>query len=189
MNNNNVSLGKFYVIEGIDGSGKTVVSRLVSERLNLYLTREPTMKFVLSDDELENLYKFSLDRYIHNRDIIIPKLQEGISVITDRYYLSSICYQSNGKYFTDIESKFIREISVPVNCPIISGWFILHPDINDAVSRCSSRGESENTDRLRHIDINYTIMSMNLSNCYHIMTKDQSIHDIVNTIVSIIKDD
>lgn len=179
-------MSKFYVFEGCDGSGKTTISRCIADRLGALWTCEPTVKFSLSDDPIENLYKFALDRYIHNRDVILPALNNDLNVVCDRYYWSSIAYQG---YKDMVNLNHIVSLSKPINCPIITAWFVLHPDIDDAVNRCKSRGESEYRSKLIAIDRFYK-ESLGMSdfnhNIYHIDTKDRTVNDVSNIIMGII---
>jgi len=97
-------VGKFVVFEGIDGSGKSTISRMFHEALvNMgvpsILTREPTdgqwgskirtsKRDSVIDEEL-----FFKDREDHVRNTILPALESGMIVICDRYYHSSAVYQ------------------------------------------------------------------------------------------------
>src|SRR3972149_1970295 len=99
--------GKFFAIEGIDGSGKTVQSKLLAENLTkrkktVFLTKNPTNsplgKFIRKslrgkfDIPLVSFqYIFSADRQIQQIDII-SHLKKGHIVISDRYYWSSVAY-------------------------------------------------------------------------------------------------
>ncbi len=100
--------GKFIVIEGIDGSGKTTISRLLLEALkkcgfDTVLTKEPTgrkygrelMERIKSEDitPKEELELFIKDRKDHVEYFLFPNLQEGRTIICDRYYLSNCAYQ------------------------------------------------------------------------------------------------
>lgn len=103
----------FIAFEGIDGSGKSTHSRLLSEKLqqlNLktYTTCEPT------DSEIGQLIRrilkgerkadhktlaglFVADRLDHILDEekgLLQKMKEGYHVITDRYYFSSYAYHA-----------------------------------------------------------------------------------------------
>ena len=96
----------FVALEDIDGTGKTTISAMLSERLGksgirVYLTTEPTDKFVIdystqSDRTPENgislFFRFTEDRFRHKEEIR-EKLDEGYLVLTDRYILSSFAYQ------------------------------------------------------------------------------------------------
>lgn len=105
--------GKFIAFEGIDGSGEsTQVVRLkdylVSKHRIVHVTKEPTGETIdenaigkLIRDTLGHKVKldpfslqllFSSDRKQHLTDIIIPKIDEGFDVITDRYRGSTLAY-------------------------------------------------------------------------------------------------
>ena len=103
---------KFIVFEGIDGAGKTTqIKRLQSalkERgIECYITAEPTdmpsgkkIREALSGrvpvTTAEMADMFAADRVIHNKDKeqgIDMMLDGGKTVISDRYYYSSLAYQ------------------------------------------------------------------------------------------------
>ena len=105
----------FYALEGIDGAGKTTVVRELRKLLikhgmdqALLLHTEPTTE--LAGLACRNLmtygnefppsfsaYMFAADRYIHlyaNNTGVIDLLGSGKMVLTDRYFYSSIVYQT-----------------------------------------------------------------------------------------------
>lgn len=102
----------FIALEGIDGSGKSTQTKLLTEKLSsqghkVYSTFEPTDNQIgkLIRDILKGNAKadhriiaglFVADRLDHllNEDYgIVKKLDEGFTVITDRYCFSSYAYQ------------------------------------------------------------------------------------------------
>jgi len=103
--------GKFIALEGIDGSGKSTQIRLLTERLfsigtRCYETREPTdspigslvhqmMTGRIAADGRVIACMFIADRVDHllnKTDGILDMINNGITVITDRYYFSSYAY-------------------------------------------------------------------------------------------------
>ena len=105
--------GKFIAFEGIDGSGKSTQIRILAERLKMqgdtcYTTMEPTdspigslihqiMTGRIKTDNKVIAALFVADRLDHllnDVDGIVSKVNEGITVLTDRYYFSSYAYQS-----------------------------------------------------------------------------------------------
>lgn len=113
--------GKLIVFEGLDGSGQTTQAQLLTKwfgekRSQLaYYTKEPTegpigalLKLSLSNrlvstksnrkheplDPITMALFFAADRQDHLNNDVIPKLKNGIHVVADRYYLSSLAYQS-----------------------------------------------------------------------------------------------
>lgn len=108
--------GRFLVLEGLDGAGTTTQSRLLAERMRrggrrVHLTAEPSggpvgalVRQVLGrriagppgrgfDPEALALL-FAADRLDHFRCDVEPHLAEGSDVVSDRYTLSSLAYQS-----------------------------------------------------------------------------------------------
>lgn len=109
----------FIVFEGIDGSGKSslakmLADRLISEGKKVFLTMEPTSKetgtlirkFLSGDlgSDMESSTKsdvlsllFTADRKLHIEEIK-NKLNEGYYVICDRYLYSSLAYQNDMEF-------------------------------------------------------------------------------------------
>lgn len=98
----------FITVDGPDGAGKTtLVHNVVKELKEKYglpaiYTREPTNGLLgLRIRELaktggskeEILELFLADRKDHIENFIIPELQKGNIVISDRYKYSTVCYQ------------------------------------------------------------------------------------------------
>ena len=102
----------FIAFEGIDGSGKSTQAKLLSERLKkdgfkIYSTFEPTDSPIGS--LIKNIFRHRieadhrtiaglyvadrLDHLLNKTNGILMKMEEGNSVITDRYYFSSYAYQ------------------------------------------------------------------------------------------------
>ncbi|MEM3141799.1 MAG: dTMP kinase [Zestosphaera sp.] len=96
----------FIVFEGLDGSGKTTISLRIVEALaregfKVLYTYEPYSEdFIkLINDYGKRLggvmeaYLMAADRYNHVVSVITPALREGLIVVSDRYYYSSLAYQ------------------------------------------------------------------------------------------------
>ncbi len=128
--------GRFIVFEGIDGAGKTTQIELLEQFLKaegrrVFRTAEPTESVTggLLRDALAGVTKrtptelaalFTLDRIFHNVNPVngIQKmLADGVDVICDRYYYSSLAYQGS-----EIEGDWVRRMNL--DCPDI-----LRPDL------------------------------------------------------------
>jgi dTMP kinase len=95
----------FIVFEGIDGSGKTTQARMLSASLEFHridhvLTSEPSRNlmrrltsFQGRPDPQEETLLFTEDRRDHVKQVILPALEAGRTVICDRYIYSSVAYQ------------------------------------------------------------------------------------------------
>jgi len=102
--------GCFVVIEGLDGAGKTsqingVVEKLIELGFDAVGTCEPTksetgklcrkyLKDENSDVRVDALL-FAADRIEHYNQVVLPLLQAGKIVISDRYKMSSYVYQQS----------------------------------------------------------------------------------------------
>lgn len=99
--------GTFIAIEGIDGSGKTTLTKNVVEKLNqegvkAVYTKEPTqgvigelirkiLNFELNIPPISLQYLFCADRAVHQKPIE-NYLNEGYVVVSDRYFWSAVAY-------------------------------------------------------------------------------------------------
>jgi dTMP kinase len=108
--------GLFLVLEGLDGAGTTTQAQrlaawLAARGRRPHLTSEPSrgpvgtqVRHVLSGrlrgagqrdfDPRALALLFAADRLDHWESEILPRLEEGCDVISDRYVLSSLAYQA-----------------------------------------------------------------------------------------------
>lgn len=101
--------GSFVCLEGLDGSGKTTQAKLLAKRLKktygAVYTAEPSngkigrliKQYCLNAEKrmssiLEALL-FAADRFEHVENEILPAIDKGRLVISDRYVYSSLAYQ------------------------------------------------------------------------------------------------
>jgi dTMP kinase len=108
--------GTFITFEGIDGSGKSTQLKLLNSFLrarscDAVVTREPggttlglRLREALLDaleevDPLTELLVFAADRAQHVRRKLIPALESGAVVISDRYADATVAYQGAGRGF------------------------------------------------------------------------------------------
>jgi len=104
--------GRFIALEGIDGAGTTTqLERLAAHYgPRLHATREPSAGPIgreirrhlagpvegIQLDPAALALLFAADRVDHLRREIEPRLAEGVHVVSDRYVLSSLAYQTLG---------------------------------------------------------------------------------------------
>jgi dTMP kinase len=108
--------GRFLVLEGLDGAGTTtpaaiLAARLVARGRRVHLTSEPSagpvgrlVRRVLRGtiaggdgrplDQRALALLFAADRVDHLAGEVEPRLASGVDVVSDRYALSSLAYQS-----------------------------------------------------------------------------------------------
>jgi len=106
--------GLYIILEGFEGGGKTTHSRLLKGYFNqkglpCVSVREPggtrvgeQIRRILLDRDTEinprtELYLFGAARAQIFSEIVIPSLEEGIHVISDRGYISTEAYQHYGR--------------------------------------------------------------------------------------------
>ena len=110
-----MALGKFIVIEGLEGAGKSTASELISDMLKekgieFIRTREPggtplaeQMRSIVKSEsderltpEAELLLMYAA-RVQLVENVIKPALNKGVWVLGDRHDMSSLAYQGGGR--------------------------------------------------------------------------------------------
>ena len=144
----------FIVLEGIDGTGKSTQARRLAEHFKnmgreVTLSREPTdgswgtlLRNSAESGRLspeEELDAFLKDRRQHVGELIEPALTSGGVVILDRYYFSTMAYQGARGF----DPKKIREDNEAF-APVPDLLFILDLDVDTALERIGSRGDTAN---------------------------------------------
>lgn len=124
--------GKFMVLDGIDGSGKGTLAKLLVEHLfdsnkknHVLLTREPynsehyiEIRKLLKEgaDPIDNAKLltelFVKDRVVHT-NLIAHFLSEGVHVVCDRYKYSTFAYQQAQGIYLDKLIQMHNEILIP----------------------------------------------------------------------------
>ena len=155
--------GKFIVFEGTDGSGKSTQIKLLAKYLeekgiSCYVTREPTdspfgallrscLNGRVETDEYTIAAMFAADRldHIYNQvNGMLKKLEEGTTVLCDRYYMSSFAY--NGEF---VDTEWVISLNEAARRA-------LHPDvtifidtpIEEAMRRVNRRSETDRYETL-----------------------------------------
>ena len=101
--------GAFICIEGLDGCGKTTQAKLLVKKLqkshNVVYTAEPSRgkigtfirkSYLYGEKRLSSVVEallFAADRLEHVESEVLPALNQGELVISDRYVYSSLAYQ------------------------------------------------------------------------------------------------
>ena len=146
----------FLAFEGIDGSGKSTQSKMLEEKLNadglkVYHTFEPTDSYIgtlirkIFSHEIEADHRTISGLYVADRinhltnteNGIVKKLEEGYTVITDRYYFSSYAYQ--GTHMSQDWVITANSISADVLRPDLNIFIDITPEM--AIERLHSRNQ------------------------------------------------
>jgi dTMP kinase len=155
-------MSKFITFEGCDGCGKTTVLKLVSEELSkrnidFLLTREPggskiaeqirniilDKKNIEEDSRTEALL-YAASRRQHLTDVVLPALEKGKLVLSDRYIDSSLAYQGYARGIGIKEVMSINAFAINGLMPDVTFFLDLTPE--EGLKRIASR--SRESDRL-----------------------------------------
>jgi len=154
--------GFFISVEGSDGSGKStqikkIDAYLKSKSQEVLLTREPggtvisekIRELLLDPSHKEMKAKtemllYAAARAQHLEEFILPNLQEGKHVLTDRFTDSSIAYQGFGRGLGEIVAE-VNRIATGGISPDITFFLELSPETG--ISRKKSE-ENHEMDRL-----------------------------------------
>lgn len=153
-------MSRFITFEGIDGSGKSTQAGLLADYLSsrgtrVFFTKEPgegrlgeTIRNEILDrrdidiEPYAELCLFCADRAQHVRDLILPKLKDGYTVICDRYYDSTLAYQGSGRGIDpDLVFRMARASSLGVEPDIT---FFLSIPVEQALLRLEDRRKERN---------------------------------------------
>lgn len=148
---------KFIVFEGIDGAGKTtqidlLAAALAKRGILCKMTAEPTdlpsgreireaLSGKLEKTPIEMAEMFARDRELHNTD---PKigvsgmLSKGYTVISDRYYYSSLAYQGATLGYDTVAALNLDNESI--RTPDLCVFLDLTPE--NSLERIGKRGEA-----------------------------------------------
>jgi dTMP kinase len=102
--------GRLIALEGIDGCGKSTQARILADRLDAVLTFEPgatplgaSLRTLLLDRDgaavspRAEALLMAADRAQHVAEVVVPALEAGRWVVTDRYAASTLAYQGSGR--------------------------------------------------------------------------------------------
>jgi len=129
--------GIFICIEGLDGSGKTTQAKILAKKINNAIyTTEPSKGLIGNYIRKSYLYSkkrlspfveallFAADRIEHLESEIIPALNEGTTVICDRYVFSSLAYQGA----SGISLDWIETINKAILYPDLAIFIDVEPE-------------------------------------------------------------
>lgn len=192
--------GKFITLEGVDGAGKSTHIPLITELLRaggreLVVTREPggtqlaeRLREMLLHDamcaETETLLMFAARRE-HLAQVILPALERGAWVLSDRFTDASFAYQHGGRGVSasKIETleRWVQEslqpdmtllfdVPVAVSCQRLAG------------ARDPDRFEQENADFFERIRTAYLERARQFPQRFRIIDASRTIPEIQETL-------
>ena len=198
--------GKFIVIEGIDGCGKTTqideisrwlpTSGLMGGNSKLIKTREPggsllgkkLRNLILENNKnnkpssLAELLLYSADRAEHVSKIISPALEKEDWVISDRFADSTLAYQGYGRNINLEIIKNIESIVCQGEQPDLT--IFLEITVEESISRRKNlvpdRIESEGINFLKKVNEGFKLIAKEKN--WKVISATQNINAITNEI-------
>ena len=192
---------KFITLEGIEGSGKTsslksITDLLDKKNISYVVTREPggssigkELRAILLDPETEispevELMLMLSDRKDHVEKIILPNLEKGNWVVSDRFMDSSIAYQGGGR---QLGKKLIISLAEYLNLPQPDLTLLFDLPVETSLSRVKARGEldrfeKEELEFHKRIRNTYLDLAKNNSNRIKIIDSSKKIESMLNNV-------
>lgn len=195
--------GKFIVIEGGSGSGKSTQINLLKKKLKngWKFYREPgSTKFGEKiRDAVQGLHKYKIDEYAalfaYNaaranliRKEIIPKINKGINIILDRYWYSTYAYQ--GTTVTKSEIEKVSKIATDNLIPNLVIYYDIDPEIG--IKRKSKNKDADRYD-LKKLDFhtkvrkNYLLLSKKLKKIWITIDSSKGIKSVESATFKVLK--
>ncbi len=200
--------GFFVVFEGIEGAGKSTLMHRLSRELErrgipFKTTREPggprtaeaIREVILQRDlpiePMTELFLLMASRYENTVKTIIPALEEGYIVISDRYRDSSVAYQGYGR---GIPIEFIEELNEKATLGLKPDLvFIIDISVEEMLRRIESRGGEKNRMDSQEIDFyrrarrGYLLMARENPDRYVVLDGTMSEEKLIAKIMDIMR--
>ena len=194
--------GKFIVLEGIDGAGKSTQADLLEYFLKNTLHRkvhtssEPTASLIggLIRSQIAGDWKtsneclqllFSADRLYHLEKEIIPMLEQGIDVVCDRYFFSTVAYGA----VTTGELDWLINVNSKILLPDVI--FLLKVASQTGIERIHTNRHGiklfDRADFLSKVEKNMEILAQQFSDISVVIDGEQSIGKVTKDIQEALK--
>lgn len=194
--------GIFITFEGIDGCGKTTQAELLEiqlkqERRNIVLVREPggtviseQIRSIILDknhnemDPITETILLAASRAQLTEEIIIPNVESGNIVISDRYTDSTLAYQGFGRGLDITWLKNINKFATKDTDPDIT--ILVDIPVEVAISRMEGKSfdrmEIEGNEFLKRVRKGYLHLAQDYSDRFIVVDGMKSIHEIQTQI-------
>lgn len=205
--------GKFFVFEGGDGCGKTeqltrVKSWLCSleekHRRQVLVTKEPGKDRLFGKKIYEDLFTpgglhetdphrfqmwYACDSKEHMRGIVIPALQAGSVVLSDRFRPSMVFGASNLEKIKDL--MLMNQMILGEHFIWPDATFIFNVSVETTIERSKKKGREldghENREVLGRVINNYVYFSRNYPGCY-LINAERPPEEVFEDVKKIITD-
>lgn len=196
--------GKLIVVEGIDGSGKTTQSHALVENLmqkdkEAVFTKEPTDQVIgqLIREILQSKvkvptvsfqYLFAADRQMH-QEWIIAKLKKGVTIVSDRYFWSSVAYGMADRKENLSDRDLVAQsiLSMYHQFIVPDHTFYLKISVDTALKRLSQMSKVkelyEKREKLEKITAGYSWLIGKFSKEFTVVDGERSVGEVTKEII------
>jgi dTMP kinase len=200
--------GLFIVFEGGEGAGKSVQTKLLTDKLRgagktVVVTREPggtrigeQIRVITHNTENVDLnpvaeaYLMAASRAQHVRETIAPALSDGKIVISDRFVDSSIAYQGYGRNLGGKEIATLNELAINGAKPDL----VILLDAPPTVGLARLEKEGKQKDRLdmqqkdfyMRVHAGYLTLAKNNPTRYVVVDATKPIEDVASSVWNIV---
>ena len=144
---------KLIALEGIDGSGKTTVAKILSNKFNythLDLTHSsfrPFMDNLLGCADSNMFHAANIVNLMHTSSLVKAEIALGNNVVCDRYIPTIVGYHRTMAKRKGVTNIFDPSLEC---CNIAQPDFMFHLTVNEEIrqQRMNARGKTTNADRM-----------------------------------------
>jgi len=193
--------GQFIAIEGLDGAGKTMITDALDRHFDIVRTSEPSefwtgeqLRRALQDDTpaFVDFFMFMADRHLHIEEQIRPEVEEGNTVISDRFADSTRVYQPQQlKDELREPRQWIESVMEPWS---YEPDVVIYVDISvdTALERADEEEKYENREMLEAVKSDYERLVRErqmdrFCPTYYVIDGEQSKDDVIWEAVDLVK--
>jgi dTMP kinase len=152
-------LGRYIAFEGVEGCGKSTHVKRLATHLDALVTREPggtvigtTLREIMANTANTHLSPraeallMSADRAQHLHELVVPTLESGRHVVSDRSVYSSLAYQGYGRQLDLAQLRQFNDFAINSRWPDL----VVYLRVDLAAVR--ARLQKRDTDRFERED-------------------------------------
>jgi len=133
---------QYIAFEGVEGCGKSTHVKRLATHLDALVTREPggtpvgaTLRGIMADPVNTQLspraeaLMMAADRAQHLRELVVPTLESGRHVVSDRSVYSSLAYQGYGRQLDLGELRRLNDFAIASRWPDLVVYIRVELDV------------------------------------------------------------
>ncbi len=197
--------GRFIVLDGNEGCGKSTQSRLLYDALtdaglNVTAARDPgstrtgeqIRAVLLNPDHVEMAMRAEMLLYMAAQaqmmaEVIRPALAAGNVVICDRFVSSTLAYQVGGDGLTAADIRAVAEVAINGRWPDLTILLDLPPEAGFArVNRARDRIEQRPIEYHQTVRRNYLAQAASDPARYRVVSADRDVQEVHAEIFQVV---